>query len=459
MQQAETKKLSEKIFFAYGFQEFALGFLTTMGVQYMTYFLTDVALIPAATVATIMLIGRIVDTCDIPIISMIVERSNLPWGKYRSWLFIAAPLVMVFNFLMFSNFDVSLGVKVVYLSLSYILAYIFVNFCSSARMALLPVFTNDPGERAKLSVRRGQGSALSNAIRGAITVPLVTFLGGGNAEKGYAYTVVLYGIIVIIGLYWIAILAKDYDKPRAAGGPATKQATIKDMLVQLAINKPLLIIVLSNTLMLTATNILTGFNMYYFRYVVGNLNLFSLYMPITFGGMFLGNSAASILLKKFRSKKKVYVIGMSIYAAGIGLVYLFAGNSAVMFITFIAIAQFGAGISNGLVPAFFSDTADYGEWKTGKSVRAVNMGLVIFPIKLGVLIGGSIASYGLAYIGFVAGTTDPAVINGIRFMATIPNIIAAVLAALVILLWPLTESNLAEIQQTLKDRAKAQAQA
>lgn len=456
MQQAETKKLGGKIFFAYGFQEFALGFLTTMGVQYMAFFLTDVALIPAATVATIMLIGRIVDTCDVPIIGMIVERSNLPWGKYRSWLFLAAPLVMVFNILMFSSFDVSIPAKVAYLSLSYILAYIFVNFCSSARMALLPVFTKDPDERAKLSVRRGQGGALSNAIRGAITVPLVAFLGGGNAARGYAYTVVVYGIIVIIGLYWIAILAKDYDKPRLAGAPSARQASVKDMLVQLATNKPLLIIVLSNTLMLAATNILTGFNMYYFRYVVGNLNLFSLYMPITFGGMFLGNTAASILLRKLDSKKTVYVIGMAIYALGIVLVYLFAGNNAVMFIIFITLAQFGAGISSGLVPAFFSDTADYGEWKTGKSVRAVNMALVIFPIKLGVLIGGSIASYGLAYIGFVAGTTDPNVINGIRFMATVPNIVAAVLAAAAIIAYPLSKSKMAEIQQALRERAQAQ---
>lgn len=446
-------KLSSKIFFAYGFQEFALGFLTTMGVQYMAFFLTDTALIPAATVATIMLIGRIVDTCDVPIIGMIVERSNLPWGKYRSWLFIAAPLVVVFNMLMFSNFNVSIAAKTIYLPLSYILAYICVNFCSSARMALLPAFTKDPDERAKLSARRGQGTALSNAIRGAIIVPLIALLGGGNDAKGYLLTVILYGAIVIFGLYWIAILAKDYDKPTAAAAKgASKQASVKDMVKQLVTNKPLLIIVLSNTLLLSATNILTGYNMYYFRYVVGNLTLYSFYMPITFGAMFLGNSVASLLLKKFENMKTVYIIGIIIYVIGIFLVYLFAGSSAPLFIALISVAQFGAGVSNALVPAFFSDTADYGEWKTGKSVRAVNMALVIFPIKLGVLIGGSIASFGLAYIGFVAGTTDPGVINGIRFMATIPNMIVGVLALVAMIAYPLTKAKMLEIQNALKEK-------
>ena len=445
-------KLSQKIFFAYGFQEFALGFLTTMGVQFMTYFLTDVAIIPAATVATIMLIGRVVDTCDVPIIGMVVERTNLRWGKYRSWLFIAAPLIMVFNLLMFSNFDVSTPVKIAYLSVSYILAYIFVNFCSTARMSLLPVFTSDPEERSKLSVRRGQGGALSNALRGFITVPLVGLLGAGNQSNGYRYTVIIYGVVVIIGLYWIAILAKDQDKPQKQNTTVGRQATVKDMLAQLVTNKPLLLLVLSNTFLLAATNILTGFNMYYFRYVVGDIGLFSIYMPISFAGMFLGNTVTTALLKKYKNKKTVYIIGIVIYALGILSVFVFAGNNAVLFIALVTIAQFGAGIANGLIPAFFSDTADYGEYKTGKSVRAVNMALVIFPIKLGVLIGGSIATFGLASIGFVAGTTDPTVISGIRFLATIPNVAVAIVAILAILAYPLSKDKMAEIGAHLKEQ-------
>lgn len=444
-----SEKLSSKVFYAYGFAEFALGFLTTMGVQYIAFFLTDTALIAPAMVATILLIGRVVDVLDVPVIGVAVEKSNLPWGKYRSWLFLAPVFVVLFNMLMFTNLNVSIPVKVFYLSAAYILGYVFVNFISTSRFALLPTFTSDQDERAKLAARRGQGSALSQIVRGAIVVPMIAFLGAGNDAKGYFLTVIVFGVVVIVGLYWLAILAKDFDKPGATKGQ--KAVTVKQMLSQVVTNKPLLVLMLSDIARLTATNILVGFGMYYFRYVVGNLMLFSLYLPITFAGGFLGNSLSDILAKKY-DKRGVYNAGIVIWFIGMILVYLVAGKNASLFIACVTVAQFGAGISNGLIQAFYSDTADYGEWKTGKSTRAVNMGLVLFPIKIGVLLGGSIAAYGLAAVGFHAGTKDPAIINSIRTMVAILPAVISILALVFMLLYPLNKDKINKLQLEIKQR-------
>lgn len=444
--------LSRKIYFAYGFQEFALAFMTNLGVQFIAFFLTDTALIPAAIVATILSIGRIVDTIDVPIIGMIVEKTNLPWGKFRSWLFIAPPLEILFTMLMFSNFNVSMPLKIAYLSTAYILAYVATNFTSTARFSLLPTFTSDQNERAKLSARRGQGAALSMVVKGAIVVPLIAFLGGGNDAKGYFLTVIVFGVIVLFGLYWLAILAKDYDKPGANKGQ--KSLTIKEMLVQLGTNKPLLILLLSNTFLQAASNVLIGFALYYFRYVVGNLMLFSIYLPISFAGGFIGATISNYISKRF-DKKFSYILGVAFWFLGMLLVYLFAGNSAWLFIAFVTIAQFGYGISNATVPAFFSDTADYGEWKTGKSFKALNMSLVIFPIKFGLFIGGSIAAYALAFIGFAAGTKDPHVIEGIRMMIAILPLLVSILAALPMFFYPLNKDDINKIQLENRQRISA----
>ncbi len=444
--------LNKKIYFAYGFQEFALAFLTNLGVQFIAFFLTDTVLIPAAIVATILLIGRIVDTIDVPIIGMIVEKTNLPWGKFRSWLFIAPPLEVLFTLIMFSNFDVSMPVKVVYLSLAYILAYIFTNFTSTARFSLLPTFTSDQNERAKLSARRGQGAALSQVVKGAIIIPLIAFLGGGNDAKGYFLTVIVFGVIVISALYWLAILAKDYDKP--GGNKEQKSISVKEMLVQLGTNKPLLILLLSNTFFMAASNILVGFALYYFKYVSGNLMLFSVYLPITFAGGFIGASISNYISKKY-DKKLTYISGIVFWFLGMLLVYLFAGKSAPLFIAFITVAQFGYGISNATVPAFFSDTADYGEWKTGKSFKALNMSLVIFPIKLGLLIGGSIAAYVLAFVGFSAGTNDPHVIESIGTMIALLPMLVSILAAVPMFFYPLNKDIVNTIQLENRQRSNA----
>ena len=444
-----TGKLATKIFLAYGFAEFSLGFLTTMGVQYIAFFLTDTALIAPAVVAMILLIGRVVDVCDVPIIGMVVEKSNLPWGKYRSWLFIAPVFIVLFNMLMFTNFNVSTPVKVIYMSLAYILAYVFVNLASTSRFALLPTFTSDQDERAKLAARRGQGLALRNIVGGATVVPLIAFLGRGNNAQGYFYTVIIFGTAVIAGLFWLAVLAKDYDKPST--NKSKKSVSVKEMLTAIGTNKPLLILMLSDIFRQTATNILVGFGLYYFRYVVGNLMLFSLYLPITFAGGFLGNTLSNILSKKY-DKKATYMSGIAIWFSGMVMVYLFAGGSAPLFMACITIAQFGAGIANGLIQAFYSDTADYGEWKTGKSTRAVNMGLVLFPIKIGVLVGGSIAAFSLAAIGFHAGTKDPAIINSIRTMVAVLPAITSILAIVFMYFYPLNREKVDTLQLEIKQR-------
>ena len=441
--------LSKKIYFAYGFQEFALALMTNLGVQFIAFFLTDTALLAPAIVATILLIGRIVDTIDVPIIGMIVEKTNLPWGKFRSWLFLAPPIEILFTLIMFSNFNVSMPLKVAYLSMAYILAYVATNFVSTARFSLLPTFTSDQNERAKLSARRGQGAALSQVVKGAIVVPLIAFLGGGNDGKGYFWTIIIFGFIAIVGLYWLAILAKDYDKP--SGNKRKKSLSVKEMLIQLGTNRPLLTLLLSNTFLQASSNVLIGFGLYYFRYVAGNLMLFSLYLPITFACGFIGATISNQISKRY-DKKITYISGVAFWFLGMLLVYLFAGKSAQLFIAFVAVAQFGYGISNATVPAFFSDTADYGEWKTGKSFIALNMSLVIFPIKLGLLIGGSIAAYALAFIGFAAGTKDPMVIESIRTMIAVLPMLVSILAAVAMFFYPLNRDKMNTIQQEIKQR-------
>jgi len=477
MQQAQTTqlqappKLSEKIYFVYFFQEFALGMITVLGVQFIAFFMTNVAFYGvvggAAIAATILTIGRFFDIFTVPVVGIIVERANLRWGKYRSWLYIFAPLTGLFALLQYSDLGLAPIPTAIYMTVAYLLMFTAVNFCSTARMSLLPVLTKDPAERAKLSVRRGQGVAVGNIFRGFVTLPLVVFLGGGAAahlggrnSQGFVLTALVYGAITVIGLYWLASVSKPYDPSRAKGeapkSTGGKQATVGEMIRVVATNKPLLIFIVANLLTLTSTNILTGFNMFYFNYVVGNLAIFAIYLPLTFAGNFVGMTIAKPMLSKFKSVKKVYVIGMALYAAFMALAFLSPAANPIPFTILVVVAMIGNGIGIGLVPMVFSDTADYGELKAGKSVRAAIMALVIFPIKLGVFIGGTIASWGLVGIGFVAGVQDPVVAQGIRVWITLPNAGFAVLAGLVMLAYPLTHEKVLDIQRQLKERAQAQ---
>lgn len=446
-----AKKLPTKVYIAYTFQEFAMGFMTNMGTQYFPFFLTDVAMLDAAVVATILLIGRVVDTIDVPIIGAIVERSNLPWGKYRSWLFVAPPLIVLFFMLAFTNLNVSVPIKTFYLAAAYILGFVFVNFTSTARFTMLPTFTSDQNERAALSAKRGQGAALGQLVRGEITLPLIAFLGQGNDAKGYFYTTIVFGLVTIAGLYWIAYLAKDYDRPYIKGRPS---ASLKEMISAVATNRPLLFLVLADTFRGAARQVLVGLGMYYFRYVVGDLMLFALYAPITSAASLLGSTASQYLSAK-RDKKFTYQLGIVIWIIGMVMIYLFAGSNAAIFIGCVALAQFGAALPNAQVTAFYSDTADYSEWKTGKSTKALNMSIQLLPIKAGVTIGGSIAAYGLVFIGFRAGEVSPEVVQGIRILISLVPSIVGLLGMLFMKMYSLDRDTMQQIQAELRQRASA----
>ena len=80
--------------------------------------------------------------------------------------------------------------------------------------------------------------------------------------------------------------------------------------------------------------------------------------------------------------------------------------------------------------ALFSDTVIYGEWKTGKNIRAFTMALQTFPIKVGVLIRSGVITFGLMAIGFVANTEPrPRVVDGISSIMSFAPAIACIISA------------------------------
>ena len=56
---------------------------------------------------------------------------------------------------------------------------------------------------------------------------------------------------------------------------------------------------------------------------------------------------------------------------------------------------------SGFGMGYIIDVGEYGYWKTGIDNRTVTMSLVNVPIKIATFIAGSVALFGLAFIGYV----------------------------------------------------------
>ena len=72
-----------------------------MTIAYLAYYFTDVAKIAAVTVGTIMLITHVADAISVPLAGSIIQKVQLRWGRFRSWLIIAPVTTFVFFSLLF----------------------------------------------------------------------------------------------------------------------------------------------------------------------------------------------------------------------------------------------------------------------------------------------------------------------------------------------------------------------
>ena len=77
----KTVKSGERI--AYGIGGLGASAYQVMVMTFITYFYTDVFGISAAAVGTLMLVSRIWDGINDPVMGIIADRTNSRWGRFR----------------------------------------------------------------------------------------------------------------------------------------------------------------------------------------------------------------------------------------------------------------------------------------------------------------------------------------------------------------------------------------
>ena len=90
MSQATTnvvkEKASPKLMFGYGLGEVGCQMSWYMINSYLNIFYTDVVGLTGAAISAIVLIARIWDAINDPMMGQIAERTNTRWGKFRPYL-------------------------------------------------------------------------------------------------------------------------------------------------------------------------------------------------------------------------------------------------------------------------------------------------------------------------------------------------------------------------------------
>jgi GPH family glycoside/pentoside/hexuronide:cation symporter len=100
----------------------------------------------------------------------------------------------------------------------------------------------------------------------------------------------------------------------------------------------------------------------------------------------------------------------------------------------------------------YADAADYSEWKTGRRATGLVFSASSMSQKFGWTIGGALAGWLLGYYGFKANVVQSIEAqNGIRMMLSFFPAIGALLGAVFMFIYPLSEKKILKISSELQE--------
>ena len=144
-------KLGFTTVLAYGFGDVGCNFSWMFVGNFLMFFYTDVFCISMSAVATLMLVSRVWDAVNDPLVGLLADKTRTRWGRFRPWLAFGAPLTAVVLALTFwAHPDWSDGAKIAYMYATYsllVLGYTCVNLPYGT---LCGAMTQDIDERARL---------------------------------------------------------------------------------------------------------------------------------------------------------------------------------------------------------------------------------------------------------------------------------------------------------------------
>lgn len=435
---------------AYGMGDVGCNFSWMFVGNFLMIFYTDVFGISMSAVATLMLFSRFWDAINDPIIGGLSDKTHTRWGRYRPWLLFAAPLTALVLILTFwAHPDWSQTHKIIYMAVTYcilVLGYTCVNIPYGT---LCGAMTQNMTERAQINTSRSVSAMIAIGIINIITIPLIEWLGNGNARQGYLLIAILYG--TIFAVCHIFCFAKTKEVVEV---PVAQKIPLRLQLQAVAKNKPYLLALLGQVLF---GFILYGRNadlLYYFTYVENDAVLFTYYSMAIIIPSIIG---AACFPKVFQlTSNKGWAASVFAFGTGITIIALFFFSpvtSPIPFYLFAALSQFFFSGFNTAIYAIIPDCVEYGEWRTGIRNDGFQYAFISLGNKIGMALGTALLALSLGWAGYETNTTqNEAVVAIMRHsFSTIPGILWVV-TALALFFYKLDKRSYNRILAVIKYR-------
>lgn len=273
--------------------------------MFLTVFYTLVLKVNPLHVGTILLITKIWDAINDPIIGALIDaRKSTKGGRFIPWIkafSIPMAIMCVIGFLDVSSFDYKL--KLIYILVTYVLYEALYTCVNVPFGSLSSVMTDDVNHRTDLSRYRSLGGTIFMTVV-VIAGPLVLYKDNNPIPSRFTLMAL---ICATIGVFCLMITSSWCKERVSITVEKREKFNYFEALKHIIKNRALLGLIFSSLAGMIAASVVNGLNTYLFKDYFGNVQIMAVsgmlstvYSIITFVG-------TKFVSKKFGKKRMVYV--------------------------------------------------------------------------------------------------------------------------------------------------------
>ena len=330
-------------------------------------------------VSAIMILARVWDAINDPMMGMMIENSRFKSGKFRPFILLGGGLNTIITIMLFTIRPEG-WLFVLFFGIAYITWGMTFTMNDIAYWSLLPNLARDNESRNKLTNMIVVFASIGQFLAGGLIPVLVT----GNAVL--MYRVIGVGISII---FFIFTLITYFGVTENTYEHTSEKVGLLKMFKILFGNDQVVVVTVAILLHTIASELFVAFalNFFYFEFGYGGIQL--TIFTVFFGlGTLTALALFPILNKKY---DRMRVLGMGVVTSFIGYIiflslgYIIPMNEALLYIASFMIF-FGHSMFLVIVVILTANTIEYNQVLTGNRNEAIIFSVRPFMTKLGAAI-------------------------------------------------------------------------
>lgn len=466
---SEKMDLSTKL--AYGAGDLGPAITANILAFFLLFFFTNVAGLPAGLAGSILLIGKVWDAVNDPIVGVLSDRTRSRWGRRHPWMLFGAIPFGIFFFLQWivPQFSSDATTNMWALFWYYIIvAIIFNTFYTIVNLpytALTPELTQDYDERTSLNSFRFAFS-IGGSILSLILAQVIFSVFANDPARQYLVLGAVSAIISVLPLYWCVFGTRARLRYVAEQRPLDQEAESLPFLEQLRAafsNRPFLFVIGIYLCSWLAVQVTAAILPYFVVSWMGLPTQVFTQVALAVQGTALVMLFVWSAVSARVGKRAVYFMGMILWILAQGGLFFLPPDQEILIYPLAVMA--GVGVSTAyLVPwSMVPDVIELDELHTGQRREGIFYGFMVLLQKIGLAIGLFLVGQTLDWAGFIettAGQAAPvqpsAALLAIRLAIGPVPTFALIVGLFLAYFYPITREVHAEILLKLQERKATQ---